>query len=333
MRELKIYNPNNLQLTEDVAFKRKSAEESMKKSDENKIAKSTQRRYASVIGLYEEFCNQLKINPAPEDDEQAALNVKAFMSHSITNKKIKHVTIKVYFGALSFYFTNLGYKTLPTKSPILKGLVQSAKRQNPYTERKVKALVKDDIVAMISACDQTKTIGIRDAAIIAIKFCSGCRDDEIASLDMNYIKDRHANGYIMKLPETKTGQQIKNVIGGKDIPLLEFMDNWIKTANITEGLIFHEVKKNGKIYFNSKEKPFKTRTIRGIIKKYAAKAGLDASLIAGHSTRRGIATYLLREGVSIKSVQGLLGHVTPGMTLRYEEEKDLIDNPAAKGLL
>ncbi len=333
MNDLEKYNPANLQLSEDEIFRRKSAIESMGKTDDHEISISTKRRYGAVIRLYNEFCAQLKIDPAPQDCDQAAINIKAFMSHSITNKKIKHVTIKVYFGALSYHFTKLGYSTLPTKSPILKKVVSSAKRQNPYIERKSKALLKDDIIRMIAECDQTKTIGARDAAILAIKFCSGCRDDEIASLQLKHIKERHKDGYIMELEETKTGVQVKNVIGGKDIPLLQLMDNWLMISEITEGLIFHEVKKSGKILFNSENRPFKARTVRNIIKKYAVKIGLNASEIGGHSTRRGIATYLLREGVPVKLVQGLLGHAGPGMTLRYEEEKDLMDNPAAKGLL
>lgn len=334
-----IVKKENSQLTAtDIKKNRESARNASKFTEENSYAESTERRYKPVIDKYELFCKMCGVEPwrnpnEGEEYQKMAEQIHSFISSCIVYEKIKHPTVKIYFSSLSKELTRRGWKILPTKSPILKDIPKSAKRQNPYTEKKSKALTKQNIVDMINKCDFSKLIDCRDAAIIAIKFCSGCRDDEIAKLETDFIKDKIEDGYIMRLPWSKTGKIEKNVVGGDDIKLVHLMNEWIRRANISEGLIFHEIKKGGKIFHNSKDRPFKTRTIRAVIKKYVKKIGLDPKDYAGHSTRRGLATFLIRKGVSLNEVRKLLSHSTSTMTLRYEEEVSLEDKPVAKGLL
>lgn len=339
MKDLTIFN-DALPLTETEKLNRQSAAEASKKVLENKIKPSSRRRYEAVHKLYEKFCLECKLSPTPPYDE-AVRNIYMFISCSIENKGTKSATVSVYKAALKDYFTKKGYDPLPTKSPHLDSIVNSASNINPYTPRQVKALTSKNIRAMIDKCDIGTTIGIRDRAIIALAFCGGFRRSEMAALRVEEIKEKDSQGYTFNLDNTKTGAIEKKVKGGKNLPLFEYVQAWIDLAEINEGRIFYEISKSGKIL---KEKPVNKKTgkqerdhlspetISNIFKKYAALIGLDPAIIAGHSTRRGIATESFRNGAKVKDVQDLLGHATAKMSIHYQEKSEGWDNHATNGV-
>lgn len=339
MTDLTIFS-DTTSLTETEKLNRKSAAEASKKVLQDEIKSSSRRRYQAVHKLYEQFCLECKVNHTPLYDE-AVQNIHTFISSSIQNKGIKSATVSVYKAALADYFTKKGYDPLPTKSPRLRKIINSAKNINPYTPRKVKALTSKNIRAMIDKCDLGTTIGVRDRAIIALAFCGGFRRSEIAALRMQDIKEKDTNGYTFNLDNTKTGPVEKKVKGGKNLPLFEYLQAWIDLAEINEGRIFYEISKSGRII---KIKPLigveckkerdhlSPETISNILKKYAAMIGIDPKIVAGHSTRRGIATESFRNGANVKSVQSLLGHAKPEMSIHYQEKSSDWEDHATNGV-
>lgn len=76
--------------------------------------------------------------------------------------------------------------------------------------------------------------------------------------------------------------------------------------------MFFEISKSGRIIKikpligkdgNQERDHLSPETISNILKKYAAMIGIDPKIVAGHSTRRGIATESFRNGANVKSVQ------------------------------
>ena len=70
------------------------------------------------------------------------------------------------------------------------------------------------------------------------------------------------------------------------------------------------------------------KSVAFIIKKYAEKAGLDASKYAGHSLRSGFATTAAEFGAEERNIMAMTGHKTTQMVRRYIKEANLFKNNA-----
>ena len=80
---------------------------------------------------------------------------------------------------------------------------------------------------------------------------------------------------------------------------------------------------NEKKIFNISDK-----SVALIIKKYAEKAGLDASRYAGHSLRSGFATTAAEFGAEERNIMAMTGHKTTQMVRRYIKEANIFKNNA-----
>ena len=81
---------------------------------------------------------------------------------------------------------------------------------------------------------------------------------------------------------------------------------------------------------NDERKVFKLsdKSVALIIKRYAQKAGLDASKYAGHSLRSGFATTAAEFGAEERNIMAMTGHKTTQMVRRYIQEANLFKNNA-----
>ena len=66
----------------------------------------------------------------------------------------------------------------------------------------------------------------------------------------------------------------------------------------------------------SRGKPYSASSVRKIVKRAAAKAGIKKD-ISPHSLRHAFATHLLEQGTNLKVIQKLLGHTSLRSTMVY----------------
>jgi integrase len=68
-----------------------------------------------------------------------------------------------------------------------------------------------------------------------------------------------------------------------------------------------------------------------VVKKTAARVGIEAAGLAGHSLRSGLATTAARNGASERSIMKQTGHRSVAMVRRYIHDAELFnDNAGAK---
>ena len=190
------------------------------------------------------------------------------------------------------------------------------KRTLGSRQKAKKPILINDLKLIIKAIDEKK---IRDKALILIGFAGGFRRSELVSIlneDIEFVPE----GLKILVKRSKTDQSGEGVI--KAIP---YFDN-------KEFCPVISLKKyiNSKSKVESKEKIFKIsdKSVALIIKRYAEKAGLDASRYAGHSLRSGFATTAAEFGAEERNIMAMTGHKTTQMVRRYIQEANLFKNNA-----
>jgi integrase len=192
------------------------------------------------------------------------------------------------------------------------------------------ALSTDQLRAIVGALP-TNPRGLRDRALLLIGFAGGFRRSELTALDFGDISDVE-EGLKVLITRSKTDQEGEGrTIGipyGSDprtCPVRAYR-SWIKASGITEGQVFRH-------FHNRKmgDRAISAQTVALVVKRAAERAGLDATELAGHSLRSGLATVAAKNGASERAIMRQTGHKSVQMVRRYIHEAELFhDNCAAK---
>ena len=97
----------------------------------------------------------------------------------------------------------------------------------------------------------------------------------------------HEEGILLHVRRSKTdqegeGAQIPIPRGGR-LKVVEALEAWLAAAKIADGPVFVSIGKGDRVH----QKRLSDNTIGEIVKRYAAAAGFDPKMFAGHSLRAG----------------------------------------------
>jgi integrase/recombinase XerD len=222
-------------------------------------------------------------------------------------------TIRRRLSALSSLFAHLVEHRKADDNP-----VRDIKR--PRVNRRqgtTRAFSTKEARMILDAPDTTTLRGSRDGAILSVGFQAGPRRSEVASL---LVKDFHTNAGYKSLHFIRKG--------GEDLSLAL---NPQSAQRIAEYLAVagHGDDPSGPLFRPvGKENPRKPRrsemrrhlhpeTVDNILRKYAARVGLDTGYSA-HSMRATFITTALDKGASLEDVQRDVGHADPTTTKLYD---------------
>ena len=287
----------------------KSLEIETLKNLKNSKANNTLRAYQSDFKDFSAFCAKNGFSSIPTQPKIIALYLTNL------SKSSKFSTLKRRIASISVIHKLKGHY-LDTKHPIIMENLHGIKRTLGSRQKAKKPILINDLKLIIKAIDENK---IRDKALILIGFAGGFRRSELVSIlneDIEFVPE----GLKILIRRSKTDQSGEGVI--KAIP---YFDNKEFCPVIT-------LKKyiSTKTKVESEEKIFKIsdKSVALIIKKYAEKAGLDASRYAGHSLRSGFATTAAEFGAEERNIMAMTGHKTTQMVRRYIQEANLFKNNA-----
>jgi len=104
---------------------------------------------------------------------------------------------------------------------------------------------------------------------------------------------------------------------------------WLASAEITEGPIFRQVRKGGKIT----DRRLSGEAVRRVVKTHAAKLGLDARDFGAHPLRSGFLTSAAVCGASVFKMMDISRHRSVDTLRGYVREADAFRDNAGAGLL
>jgi site-specific recombinase XerD len=149
--------------------------------------------------------------------------------------------------------------------------------------------------------------GKRDHAILAVLLGCGLRRAEIVAMRIEDLQIREEHWVVADL--VGKGRHIRTV----PMPtwVKKSIDNWITAAEISEGVIFRRISKEGKVWGPG----ITSKAIWHVVKAAAKRGGLQN--LAPHDLRRTCARLCHLAGGELEQIQFLLGHVSVLTTEKY----------------
>ncbi len=183
-------------------------------------------------------------------------------------------------------------------------------------QRSVEFLQSEEIKALLATIDTSKTIGIRNLAIIELLYSTGLRVSEMVNLDRDRI-DLIRREFMVRGKGSKTrivfiskhaANMVENYLATRD-------DKWKPL------FISYSRPRNQGIKSLGEHKRITALSIQNMVRTYALKAGIQKH-VTPHTLRHSFATNLLQNGADLRSVQELLGHASITTTQVYTHLTD-----------
>lgn len=243
-----------------------------------------------IFNSYFELNDTLEYNEFIVNDF-VALQSQEGKSASTINRRVSSVMNFLRFleleGEVKGTFTNVIKPKIPKRQPVYLSIEQ----------------VED----LLNAPDLTTDAGIRDRAMLEIMYASGLRVSELMVLKFSNLLKNEA------FPLLKIRGK-----GGKEriIPYCEFAAEYLNKYLQEVRVKNRFARKTNIVFINEKGEPFTRQFFFKRIKLYAKKVGIEEN-ISPHTLRHSFATHLLDQGMSINTLQKLLGHENLSTTQIY----------------
>jgi len=245
---------------------------------ELKISKNSPHTIKNYLLANQFLLNYSKKNPEQMQED----DVKLFMADKLSDKS--PMSIILFLSAIRYAYTNILHKdiTLGIKRP---------KRDKKIPE----VLTKEEIQSLLNALDNLKS-----KLMISMIYACGFRVSELLNLKIKDLNFQEKSGFV------RSGK------GRKD-RFFNLPDFLVKDL---QKQIAQQQKASEEFLFTGPNGKLSDRNIQKIVRKAAAKAGIQKSVHV-HTLRHSYATHLLENGVDIRLIQALLGHASISTTEIY----------------
>jgi integrase/recombinase XerD len=179
-----------------------------------------------------------------------------------------------------------------------------------------KALSEEETERLLGAVVGTGPLVLRDRALLEVLYGTGARVSEVVGLNLGDVADA------VESP----GLPLVRVLGKGDkervVPLGRLSRDALADWLSGQGRRLLEPKKWRRrgdaeaVFLNARGGRLSRVGAFGVVKKYAARVGLEAK-VSPHVLRHSCATHMLGRGADVRVVQELLGHASIATTQRY----------------
>ncbi|MCC5575347.1 tyrosine-type recombinase/integrase [Microtetraspora sp. AC03309] len=182
--------------------------------------------------------------------------------------------------------------------------------------------------AALAACDDGDSpTGLRDGAMLAVLYSTGCRRAELAGLA---LADFDSASRSLRV----RGKGDKERLVYLTAPAVARLELWLSARGREAGPLFCAINKAGRL----RRTHMSGQAISDIVARRLSDAG--AAKRTPHDFRRTFIGELLDAGVDLATTQALVGHASPATTARYDrrperrrrEAVDRLEMPPAKPL-
>lgn len=263
-----------------------------------------------------QFCERFPLKTASQITSEL---LEQYIASLHQNYKTK--TVKRKIASIKSFFHYLEYKDCIEINPMHK--VQTKFRESVTLP---KIIPLHSIETFLSVMYQQKNLAkssyqqkciLRDIAVIELLFATGMRISELCSLKPSNLNLVEGTVLIFGKGSKERMIQIGN------IHVIEILLEYQQEYNI-------EINACGYFFINRLKKRLSEQSVREMINKYAAMAGIEQH-ITPHMFRHSFATYLLEADVDIRYIQNMLGHSSINVTEIYthvamSKQKDILSN-------
>jgi integrase len=194
--------------------------------------------------------------------------------------------------------------------------------------------VDAEVQQMADATDPKTLQGLRDRALVLLGFTGAFRRSELVALDVAHLVEV-PEGFLVRIATSKTDQAgegqtiaIGRVPGSPYCPV-QAVSAWRRVADIHSGALFRRVRK-GDVVGEARLTP---QSVALVVKRMCQRVGLDPSLYAGHSLRRGFLTSAARARASIFKMADHSRHKSLDVLRTYVQDAERFEDHAGNGLL
>ncbi len=210
--------------------------------------------------------------------------------------------------------------TSPAMDSLVKRTMQGIRRTKGTAQRRVKALVKDDIIELVLTAEKQKPAkAARDVALILVGFAGAFRRSELVSIQREDITT-FDHGVEIHIRRTKTQQEKGHTVF---IPCakssrcpVKALEKWLAISAIDKGPVFRAINRHDQIATTEALTP---QSVALVLKNTIslAKNTEAAKSVAGHSLRAGYCTEAASVGVATHVIMEQTGHRSGATLSKY----------------
>ncbi|MGF3027277.1 site-specific integrase [Methylobacterium aquaticum] len=226
----------------------------------------------------------------------------------------------------------------PTEDEAVRATVKGIRRKVGTAPDQKVAATADILTAMLMRIPDTLT-GKRDKALLALGFAGAFRRSELVALDVADLRE-DPEGLRVLVRRSKVDQEgtglVKAIPHGRFIKPVALVRDWLDSGGITEGPVFRPVSRSGRVRMTMRDtNPARltTQAVAGIVKRYAAAAGLDASTFGAHSLRAGYITTAAERGADLARIMDQSGHRDTRTVVGYIRRANAFKGHSGNGFL
>ena len=270
-------------------------------------AESTRRSYANDM---RHFRAHAKFPATPE----AVAEYLAKFAGVLSVATLQHRLIAIHLAHLEAKLAS------PVMTPVVKSTMQGIRRTFGTAQRRVKALVKDDVIELVLVAEKQKPLkAARDTALILVGFAGAFRRSELVSIRKEDITP-FDHGVEIHIRRTKTQQEKGHTVF---IPCakssrcpVKAMERWLALSGIEQGPVFRAINRHDQIVSDEALTP---QSVALVLKGATdcAKGREAAKNVAGHSLRAGYCTEAANVGVAAHIIMEQTGHRSSVTLAKY----------------
>ncbi len=179
-----------------------------------------------------------------------------------------------------------------------------------------KALSEEETERLLGAVVGTGPLVLRDRALLEVLYGTGARVSEVVGLNLGDVADA------VEAPDLPLVRVLGKGNKERMVPLGRVSRDAVSAWLSGQGRPLLAPKKWRRrsdaeaVFLNARGGRLSRVGAFGVVKKYAARVGLDAK-VSPHVLRHSCATHMLGRGADVRVVQELLGHASIATTQRY----------------
>jgi integrase len=267
-------------------------------------APGTIRSYSTAYKAFQAWCAETgKDATAP-----TPLMIAEHLAHLANTRRFS--TIKWHLVGLVHCYRQAGFD-IDTKARILRDTLQGIERVIRRKETRSAAIMLPELKKLLNTCD-SRSLGVRDRAILLIGFAGAFRRSEIVALDVRHLAWSN-DSLAITVEQSKEDQRAKGervvIAYGKDPQTcpVRALKAWLDLGRITSGPVFRCLRKGGHIGADR----LSDKAVDRLIKWRCESAGIvapEGRSISSHGLRAGFITEAFNAGLSDEEIMGHTRH-------------------------